>query len=181
MNGIKSYIYNGVVTVRCDKKSMPVMKSRRAQPRKLNKKEKEFEKEYLERNNLTRYNSYSIKARRFLETIFPKGFMNWKNIKSLATFISLMMSISYPREVYRRMNCTLHWIEQHYKEINEFFSQQKIEIEFDNNVVKQVIPDLQESSDMIKIEEEKTNYIDAVSNEELCQTNTVDCIDYYDW
>lgn len=193
---IVSYLYDGKIKIKCNEKSMPMMRSMRARPRKFAQNEALVEKEYLEKNGLNVYGNYYYKARGFLESIFPKDYFNYKNVRSLTTFISSMISIVYPREVYRRLKSTMYWIETYIDEINKFLSEHKIEIELNNGEVKQVLPYTKEVHNGIFVRENESMYgknqmnceliepimqIDlADNNDQIASIKPIEQVDYND-
>lgn len=143
MSAIVEYIYNGTVHVGCDENSIPLMKEKRTKPRKFTNGEKEVEKDYIKQNRLKEFNKQSCNSKKYLESIFPQRCVNYKNVRSFATYISLMCSIIYPREAYRRLNSSLHWIDMNYKQIMGFLSRHTIEIKFEDGTIIHAVPDIE--------------------------------------
>lgn len=117
-----------------------LIKTKRAVRRKFVSSEKIKEKEYLEllkNENFTEDFSITFK---WLTKIFSERILSYQKVRSIAGFFSFLLGIDLPREVYRRRNCCIHWIESNINRINDFLQTTTITVFFNQSRVVNLTP-----------------------------------------
>ena len=107
--------------------------------RKLPKKEKEYEKEFLDDLKQQNYDETKSISYNWLKETFnithPNKGISSKNALRIARFFSFYLNISIGREVYRRRKTILFWLDNNLDLISELLKKHEVKINLDGALI----------------------------------------------
>ena len=135
-------IDNGSVkqNINFDDNGRPSNKIKRASPRSLEGTEKDVERLFLEEIKNSNFIEKECFAYKWVTSICPMKNINKEIFLAISEIIAFLIDARIPREVYRRRQSLIFWLERHIGDAVEVFSKNNVVLYWDNKCFKLTPP-----------------------------------------
>ena len=131
---------NGIIRYTFDKNGRIQLQRKRASPRNEGFTENEVESNLIKKMNGSGFDDEKCESYQMLQTIFVNEKVTKEKALAIADLIAFLNNIRIPREYYRRRETVVFWLQEHWEETLNVFSNYPTTVTYKGKTRRIILP-----------------------------------------